>query len=133
MYGLYGKMTIYGHHSTESIHFKIMVIFLYTLYIFVEFKSVAKQKRTLHIDKNSAEGVIAPAGAKVTGATIRMWLLNKSISFLAVLSWKTGLKKMRTKCLVGHIYSRPVPFPLMAISSALTFRIIQPNDNGTST
>ena len=45
-------------------------------------------------NKNSAEGVIAPAGAKVTGATIRMWLLNKFISFLAVLTWKTGLKKM---------------------------------------
>ena len=44
--------------------------------------------------KNSAEGVIAPAGAKVTGASIRMWLLNKFISFLAVLTWKTGLKKM---------------------------------------
>ena len=57
-----------------------------------------------------------------------MWLLNKFISFLAVLTWKTGLKKMRTKCLVGHIYSRSVPFPLMAISSALTFRIIQPNE-----
>ena len=28
-------------------------------------------------NKNSAEGVIAPAGAKVTGATIRMWLLNE--------------------------------------------------------
>ena len=83
--------------------------------------------------KNSAEGVIAPAGAKVTGATIWMWLLNKFISFLAVLTWKTGLKKMCTKCLVGHIYSRPVLFPLMAISSALTFRIIQPNDNGMLT
>ena len=46
------------------------------------------------IDKNSAEGVIAPAGAKVIGATIRAWLLNKFISFLAVLTWKTGLKKM---------------------------------------
>ena len=45
--------------------------------------------------KNSAEGVIAPAGAKVTGASIRMWLLNKFISFLAVLTWKTGLKKCR--------------------------------------
>ena len=45
-------------------------------------------------NKNSAEGVIAPAGAKVTGASIRMWLLNKFISFLAVLTWKTGLKKM---------------------------------------
>ena len=44
-------------------------------------------------DKNSAEGVGAPAGAKITGATIRTWLLNKFISFLAVLSWKTGLKK----------------------------------------
>ena len=87
----------------------------------------------IKIYKNSAEGIIAPAGAKVTGATIRMWLLNKFISFLAVLSWKTGLKKMRTKCLVGHIYSRPVPFPLMATSSALTFHIIQPNDNGMST
>ena len=46
------------------------------------------------LNKNSAEGIIAPAGAKVTGATIRMWLLNKFISFLAVLTWKTGLKKM---------------------------------------
>ena len=45
-------------------------------------------------DKNSTEGGVAPAGAKVTGATIRMWLLNKFISFSAVLSWKTGLKKM---------------------------------------
>ena len=27
-------------------------------------------------------------------STIRMWLLNKFISFLAVLTWKTGLKKM---------------------------------------
>ena len=46
------------------------------------------------INKNSAEGVVAPAGAKVRGATIRTWLLKKFISFLAVLSWKTGLKKM---------------------------------------
>ena len=46
------------------------------------------------INKNSTEGVIAPAGAKVTGATIRTWLLNKFISFLAVLTWKTGLKTM---------------------------------------
>ena len=45
-------------------------------------------------NKYSTEGVIAPAGAIVTGATIRMWLLNKFISFLAVLTWKTGLKKM---------------------------------------
>ena len=36
------------------------------------------------VNKNSVEGVIAPAGAKVTGATIRTWLLNKFISFLAV-------------------------------------------------
>ena len=34
---------------------------------------------------------MAPAGAKVTGTTIKMRLLNKFISFLAVLSWKTWL------------------------------------------
>ena len=45
-------------------------------------------------DKNSKEGVVAPAGAKVTGATIRTWLLNKFISFLAVLSWKMGWKNV---------------------------------------
>ena len=33
---------------------------------------------------------------------------------------------------LSSIYSRPVPFPLMGISSALTFFIIQPNDNGMS-
>ena len=53
-----------------------------------------EEKSKQNTDKNSAEGVIAPAGAKVTGATIRTWLLNKFISFLAVLIWKTGLKKM---------------------------------------
>ena len=41
-------------------------------------------------NQNSAEGGVAPAGAKVTGATIRTWLLNKFISFLAVLDWKNG-------------------------------------------
>ena len=92
---------------------------------FIHVNSTVAGKYNKH--KNSAEGIVAPAGAKVTGATIRTWLLNKFISFLAVLSWKTGLKKN----VVGHIYSRPVPFPL--ISSALTFRIIQPNDNGTLT
>ena len=56
-------------------------------------------------NKKSAEGVIAPAGAKVTGATIRMWLLNNFISFLAVLSWKTGLKKNEDKVPSGaHIF-----------------------------
>ena len=56
-------------------------------------------------NKNSAEGIIAPAGAKVTGATIRMWLLNKFISFLAVLTWKTGLKKNVDKVPSGaHIF-----------------------------
>ena len=40
-------------------------------------------------NQNSAEGGVAPAGAKVTGATIRTWLLNKLISFLAVLSCKS--------------------------------------------
>ena len=54
---------------------------------------VGRKKLTTE-NKNSAEGVIAPAGAKVTGATIRTWLLNKFILFLAVLTWKTGLKKM---------------------------------------
>ena len=29
------------------------------------------------INQNSTEGGVAPAGAKVTGATIRTWLLNK--------------------------------------------------------
>ena len=59
----------------------------------IRFKD-GSQKCIDYIDKNSTEGVIAPAGAKVTGATIRTWLLNKFISFLAVLSWKTGLKKI---------------------------------------
>ena len=49
----------------------------------------------MKLNKNSVEGVITTAEAKVTGATIRMWLFNKFISFLAVLSWKTGLKKCR--------------------------------------
>ena len=62
----------------------------------------------------------------------RTWLLNKFTLFLAVLSWENGSKKMQTKCLVGQIYSRSVPFPPIAITSALTFRIIQPNDNGRS-
>ena len=62
-------------------------------------------------NKNSAEGVIAPAGAKVTGASIRMWLLNKFISFLAVLTWKTGLKKNVDKVPSGaHIFqASPIP------------------------
>ena len=88
----------------------------------------------MHLEHKNSAGVVAPAGAKVTEATIRMWLLNKFISLLAVLSWKTGLKQNVDKVPSGaHIYSMPVPFPLMVISSALTFRIIQPNDNGTST
>ena len=45
-------------------------------------------------NQNSAEGGVAPAGAKVTEATIRTWLLNKFISFLTVLSWKRD-KKLR--------------------------------------
>ena len=57
-------------------------------------KKLLKKWDKLEMNKNSAEGVIAPAGAKVTGATIRTWLLNKFISFLAVLTWKTGLKRM---------------------------------------
>ena len=63
-------------------------------------------------NKNSAEDVVTPAGAKVTGATIRTWLLNKFISFLAVLSWKTGLKENVDKVPSGaHI------FPASAIPS----------------
>ena len=38
---------------------------------------------------HSAEGGVTPAGTKVTGATIRTWLLNKFISFLAVPGWKS--------------------------------------------
>ena len=33
-------------------------------------------------NQNSAEGGVAPAGAKVTGATIRMWLLNILVYFI---------------------------------------------------
>ena len=43
----------------------------------------------LKVNQNSTEGSVTPAGAKVTGATIRTWLLNKFISFLAVLDWKS--------------------------------------------
>ena len=64
---------------------------------------------SLLLYKNSAEGVIAPAGAKVRGATIRMWLLNKFISFLAVLSWKTGFEKNVDKVPSGaHIFQASV-------------------------
>ena len=49
--------------------------------------------------------VVAPAGANVTGGTIRTWLLNEFISFLAVLSWKTGLKTNVDKVPSGaHIF-----------------------------
>ena len=42
---------------------------------------------------------------KSHGATIRMWLLNKFISFLAVLCWKTGLKEKVDKVLSeAHIF-----------------------------
>ena len=41
---------------------------------------------------------------KVTGATIRPWLLNKFISFLAVLSWKTGLKNVDKVPSGTHIF-----------------------------
>ena len=51
------------------------------------------------------------------------------ISFLAVLNWKTRLKKNVDKVPSGtHIFQASAI--LMALSSALTFRIIQPNDNG---
>ena len=40
-----------------------------------------------------------------------MWLLNKFISFLAVLTWKTGLKKNVDKVPSGaHIFqASPIP------------------------
>ena len=38
-------------------------------------------------NQNSVKGGIAPAGAEVTRPTIRTWLLDKFISFLAVLGW----------------------------------------------
>ena len=58
------------------------------------------------------EGIVTPAWAKVAGATIRTWLLNKFISFLALLSWKTRLKENVDKVPSGaHI------FPASAIPS----------------
>ena len=62
-------------------------------------------------NKNSAEGVIAPAGAKVTGATIRTWLLNKFISFLAVLTWKNWVEKNVDKVPSGAHIFRASPIP----------------------
>ena len=70
------------------------LIRVYTVCHSTKYLKRLQEKAKFRQNKNSAEGVIAPAGAKVTGATIRMWLLNKFISFLAVLTWKTGLKKM---------------------------------------
>ena len=84
-------------------------------------------------DKNSAEGVIAPAGAKVTGASIRMWLLNKFISFLAVLTWKTGLKKNVDKVPSGAHIFQASPIPSNGYIFSTDFSYIQPNDNGTLT
>ena len=78
-------------------------------------------------NKNSAEGVIAPAGAKVTGATIRMWLLNKFISFLAVLTWKTGLKKNVDKVPSGaHIFqASPIPSDGYIFSTDFSYHTAQ--------
>ena len=58
---------------------------------------------TYGIHKHLTRIVIAPAGAKVTEATIRMWLLNKFISSLAVLSWKTGLKARIPRKASSHL------------------------------
>ena len=79
------------------------------------------------INKNSAEGVIAPAGAKVTGASIRMWLLNKFISFLAVLTWKTGLKKNVDKVPSGaHIFqASPIPSNSYIFSTDFSYHTAQ--------
>ena len=85
------------------------------------------------LNKNSAEGVIAPAGAKVTGASIRMWLLNKFISFLAVLTWKTGLKKNVDKVPSGAHIFQACPIPSNGYIFSTDFSYIQPNDNGTLT
>ena len=60
---------------------------------------------------------------QVTGATIRTWLLNKFISFLAVLSWTTGLKENVDKVPSGAYIFPASVIPLMAISPALTFRL----------
>ena len=84
-------------------------------------------------NKNSAEGVIAPAGAKVTGASIRMWLLNKFISFLAVLTWKTGLKKNVDKVPSGAHIFQASPIPSNGYIFSTDFSYIQPNDNGKLT
>ena len=64
---------------------------------------------SIRANKNSAEGVIAPAGAKVTGATIRTWLLNKFISFLAYL--ENWVEKNVDKVPNGaHIFqASPIP------------------------
>ena len=83
-------MLKYNLKGTEKT-WKISII------IYKRYNFCASENRSTLKDKKSAEGVIAPAGAKVTGATIRMWLLNKFISFLAVLTWKTGLKKNEDK------------------------------------
>ena len=47
-----------------------------------------RQFQSLWLYQNSAEGDVAPAGASQ-----RTWLLNKFISFLAVLSWKSDKNK----------------------------------------
>ena len=92
-----------------SVHLDVKVFFLEAvitvrIIVFVASYTVSHPERK---NKNSTEGVIAPAGAKVTGATIRMWLLNKFISFLAVLGklgWKQELSVdnvARRKGLIG--------------------------------
>ena len=62
-------------------------------------------------DKNSAEGVIAPAGAKVTGATIRTWLLNKFYFILSSAYLENWVEKNVDKVPSGaHIFqASPIP------------------------
>ena len=61
--------------------------------------------------KNSAESVIASAGAKVTGATIRLWLLNKFYFILSSAYLENWVEKNVDKVPSGaHIFqASPIP------------------------
>ena len=57
------------------------------------------------LNQNSLDGGVASVGAKVTGATIKPWLLNKFISFLAVLGWKSDILRQGLYEKQMHIFS----------------------------
>ena len=76
-----------SHLNLHCLH-SALVLVLVCLAETVKPLSLNTWVKYLKKKQNSAEGSITPAGAKVTGTTIRMWLLNKFISFLAVLGWK---------------------------------------------